>query len=174
MTPAWNESAWGVVLRRMIVAAVLLALLVLSALPLNIARLGEIRPSFMLMAVYYGTILRPQTLPPVAVFIIGVVLDFLSAWPPGMQALVMVAVQWLTRSQRKFLLGQPFPVIWVGFAMIALGSGIVQWGLFSLLNFTFVPLKAMLAGVVFSTFVFPLAAMPLHMVYKALTDPPSS
>ncbi len=171
MTPLWNESLWQTVWRRGLAALVLFVLLALSALPLDIARLGEIRPAFMLMAVYYGTILRPQLLPPLVAFALGIALDLLAAAPLGLHALVMVGAQWLTRSQRKFLLGQPFPVIWSGFALIALGAGLAQWGLFSLFGLALLPLKAMLVSVVFSTFLFPLAAWPLHIVHKALADP---
>jgi rod shape-determining protein MreD len=172
MTPVWNESLWGAVGRFGLVLVVVFALLVLSSVPFQIAHLGEIRPAFMLMAVYYWTILRPPLLPPVAVFALGIILDLLSAWPLGLSALVLVAAQWLTRSQRKFLLGQPFPVIWAGFTLLAFGAGMFQWGLFSLFSLALVAAKPMFISVALSAFLFPVIALPLHMVHKALADQP--
>ncbi len=172
MTPVWNESFLRIVGRWGLALIVLFFLFVLSAFPFRIAHLGEVRPVFMLMAVYYWTILRP--VPPLAVFMVGLALDLLSDYTFGMNALILVAAQWLTGSQRKFLLGQSFLVIWAGFALIALGAGTVQWLLFTLFNLALVPAKPMLISVVLSTFLFPLLVLPLSAVHKALADDPSS
>ncbi len=168
MTAEWHETFLRMVGRWGLVLAVMLALVLLSVIPFRIVHLGEIRPVFMLMAVYYWSILRPA--PPLAVFAIGLVLDLLSDYPLGMNALVLVAVQALTGSQRKFLLGQSFLVIWAGFALVAFGAGILQWGLFSLFNMTLVSAKSMLISAALSAFLFPLSVLPLAAVYKALAD----
>ncbi len=157
-----------------LVLLMIVALFVLSIFPFHVASLGEIRPAFLLIAVYYWAILHPSLLPPLAVFAIGIALDLLFVYPLGMNALVLVVVQWLTRSQRKFLLGQSFPVIWAGFALVVFGAGILQWGLFSLFNTTLVPVKPMLVSAALSTFLFPLMAVPLSLLHKALVDSPSS
>jgi rod shape-determining protein MreD len=151
---------------------VLLMLILLSTIPFRIAHLGEVRPVFMLMAVYYWTILRPA--PPLAVFLLGLLLDLLSDYPFGMNALVLVAVQALTAHNRKFLLGQSFLVIWAGFALVALGAGAVQWALFSLFNVALVPVKSTLISIVLSAVLFPVAVLPLAAVHKALADNPSA
>jgi rod shape-determining protein MreD len=174
MEPEWNESLLRMVGRWGLVLLVLTALFVLSAIPLEIAHLGEIRPVFMLMAIYYWTILRPSPWSPIAVFVIGLVLDLLAAYPLGMHALIFVLAQWVTGSQRKFLLGQSFLVIWAGFALIALGAGALQWVLFILFNLTLFSARLMLISTVLSVFLFPLLALLLSIVHKALADDPSS
>jgi rod shape-determining protein MreD len=172
MTTEWQETILKTVGRWGLALAVLLALILLSAIPFHIPHLGEIRPVFMLMAVYYWTILRPSS--PLAVFALGLVLDLLSGYPLGLNALVLVAVQALTAHNRKFLLGQSFLVIWAGFALVALGTAIVQWGLFSLFNLAFVTPKPALISALLSAFIFPLSALPLAAVYKALADDPTT
>ena len=172
MTAEWHESILSIVGRWGLGLAVLLVLFLLSVVPFRIAHLGEVRPVFMLMAVYYWTILRPS--PPLLIFVLGLALDLLSAYPFGMNALVLVAVQALTAGQRKFLLGQSFLVIWAGFAMVALGAGVVQWALFSLFDLAFVSAKPMLISVVLSAFLFPLLVLPLAAVHKVLADSPSA
>lgn len=153
---------------------VLFVLLVLSAFPFEFLHLGEIRPMFMLMAVYYWTLVRPALLPPVVVFLLGLGLDLLAAWPLGLNALTLVAVQWVVQRQRKFLLGQSFLVLWAIFFLMALGTGILQWILFSLFNLELVVAKPVLISIILSTLLFPLMALPLAMVHKALAENPSS
>ena len=155
---------WGLTL------LVVLVLFVLSALPFEVLSLGEIRPMFMLMAVYYLAIYRPSLISPLAVFIIGLLLDFISAYPLGLNAFVLVAAQWLVRGQMKFLQAQPFKVVWVGFVIVAVTSGAVQWCTFSLFNLVAYSIQPILLSVLLSSLVFPLLTVPLAIVNKALSD----
>ena len=168
MTAEWHDSLLRTLGRWGLALATILGLVLLSAVPLQIAHLGEVRPVFMLMAVYYWTILRHS--PPFAVFLLGLVLDLLSDYPLGMNALVLVLAQALTAYNRKFLLGQSFMVMWAGFAVVALGAGLVQWMLFCLYNLALVSAKSMLISTALSAFLFPVAVLPLAAVHKVLSD----
>ena len=172
MASVWNEPYLGAIGRWGLMLLAVFVLLILSAFPFEIAYLGEVRPFFMLMAVYYWTILKPSLLPPLATFVIGLILDLLFNWPFGMNALVLVMAQALTFRQRKFLLGQWFLVIWVGFVLIALGAGVMQWALFALFNLTLISVKPMLISSVLSVLLFPLMVLPLTMLHKVLTARP--
>lgn len=172
MTAEWHESLLRTVGRWGLGLAVVLALILLSAIPFRIVHLGEVRPAFMLTAVYYWTILRP--LPPLAVFALGLILDLLSNYWFGMNALVLVAVQALTTHNRKFLLGQSFLVIWAGFALVAFGAAAVQWALFSLFDTALISAKPILISTVLSVVLFPLSVLPLAGVHKALSDNPAA
>jgi rod shape-determining protein MreD len=166
MISDWQEHALKAAARWGLALTVLLVLIFLNTVPLRIAHLGDVRPAFMLMAVYYWAILRPTT--PLAVFALGLVLDLLSAWPFGMNALVLVSAQALTAHNRKFLLGQSFLVIWAGFALVAFGAGAVEWALFSLFGLDFMPVKSALVSAILSALLFPLSVLPLAAVYKIL------
>ncbi len=155
---------WGLAL------AALVAILLLSAVPLDISGFAGVRPFFTLMAVYYWSIISAA--PPLAVFAFGLVLDFLSGYPPGMTALLLVAAQAVTAHNRKFLLGQSFLVIWAGFAVVALAAGVVQWLLFSLLDLAPVPPVPPLISVALSALLFPLSVLPLAGVYRMLVNRP--
>jgi rod shape-determining protein MreD len=171
MDTEWHDTLLKTLGRWGLVLGMLALVMALSAVPFHIPHLGAARPAFLLMAVYYWTILRPPPL--LGVFALGLVLDLLSNFPLGMSAGVLVAAQALTAHNRKFLLGQSFRVIWAGFALVALGAGLIQWGLFSLFSLDLVPVKPVLAGALLSALLFPLLVWPLAAVYKALTDRPA-
>lgn len=157
-------ARWGLTL------LVIFVLFILSAIPLDFMGLGEIRPSFMLIAVYYMTILRPSVMSYFVVFLIGLALDLASSYPLGLNALILVSVQWLVRSQRKLLLSQSFKIIWGGFALVSMVSGIVQWSILSLFNFSLYSAQPVIFSVLLSSCLFPLLAFPLLLVHKALID----
>lgn len=162
LSPADQLNRFG------LTTGIMAVLLVLSAFPFPFLGLGEIRPAFMLMAVYYWAVFRPQMLPPAGAFAAGFALDLVCAYPLGLNALLFVVVQWIVKSQRKFLLGQNFMVIWASFALVAFIAGILQWMVFSLFEFHFMSIKPVLIGSLMTAVVFPLIVMPLFRINKRL------
>ena len=168
----WQESVFGAVGRGFATFLVLVLLLVLSVFPFKIGHVGEIRPSFILMAIYYWAIMRPSTLPPLAAFFVGIAFDLMGGFPLGLNAMTLVVAQWVTRTQRKFLLGQPFAVIWMGLMLVSLGSGLLQWALYSLFiwDFEFTSIRATLMSVVMTAAIFPLIVLPLSAFNKSMAE----
>ena len=76
---------------------------------------------------YYWTIHRPDLLSAGGAFAVGLLVDLLSGGPPGANALVLVLAQSVTLSQRPALAGKSFGVTWLGFAVIAVGAGVLLW-----------------------------------------------
>lgn len=169
---AWQGSVTDILRRWLLTGLVIMALLVLSVFPFNFANIGEIRPSFMLMAVYYWAIMRPSTLLPIPTFFVGLAFDLLANMPLGLNAMTLVIAQWATSTQRKVLLGQSFIVIWMGLGIVALGSGVFQWLLKSLFDaqFDIGSLRPMLVSVFMTAAVFPLIVLPLSAFNKALAE----
>jgi rod shape-determining protein MreD len=153
--------------------AIVFILIVLSAFPFPFAGLAEIRPAFLLIAVYYWAVFRPQMLSPAGAFAAGLALDLVSFHPPGLNALLLVVVQWLVRGQRKFLLGQNFIVIWTAFALVSFLAALLQWAVFSLLQLHLMAIRPVMGGALMTVVVFPLVAKPLFLVNRALERRPS-
>ncbi|MDE1151452.1 MAG: rod shape-determining protein MreD [Micavibrio sp.] len=168
----WQESAFGSFGRFLATFAVLFLLLILSAFPFKIGHFGEIRPSFLLMAIYYWAIMRPSTLPPPATFVVGIVVDLMGGFPTGLNALTFVVVQWVTRAQRKFLLGQSFVVIWMGLMLVTFGAGMLQWLLYSVFfwHFDVSSIVAILMSVVMTSAIFPLIVLPLSAFNRTMAE----
>lgn len=150
------------------VVGVIFVLLVLSAFPVPFLGLGEICPVFLLIAVYYWAIFKPQVLPPAGAFLAGFLLDLLSAYPAGMNAFLFVLVQWMVTGQRRFLLSQNFAVIWASFTLVAFIFSVVRWAVFSLFEFHLMPIKPVVIAALMTAVVYPLVVMPLFGLNRRL------
>ena len=62
-------------------------LLTLSAFPFPAGSLGTVRPVFILIAVYYWSVTRPDMLPFIAAFFTGLIFDLVCGYPTDMTAL---------------------------------------------------------------------------------------
>ncbi len=133
-------------------------LIVINVLPLHIPGFARIVPVLPLIAVYHWSVYRPELMPPLAVFVIGVLYDILSGTPLGVNALVFLAVSGVVRFQQRFFVGRSFFVVWLGFAIVALGSGILSWVLVSVLSETLVEPKALAFQFILNFGFFPVLA----------------
>ncbi len=123
---------------------VTVVLVVLNFLPAQLPGYAEVSPNLALMAVYYWALHRPNLLPATAVFVIGLLQDFISGGTVGFNATIMVMVFMVALSQRRFFYGNSFLVVWWGFMMVSLGVAVVGW---------------LLACVLFATLLDPGPAM---------------
>jgi len=112
--------------------AMSLVLAILAAIPLGIPGWPTISPWYTLIAVYYWTIHRPDLLPPVAVFAIGLFQDLVLGWPAGLSAVVLLLLRWALMSQRRVLADLPFLLGWLSFALVAFGTFLIAWMLASI------------------------------------------
>lgn len=168
-TPLQKIDAFG---RRAIPALFSLFLVLLSVTPLQIPDYATIAPAFLLMTVYYWAIYRPEVMPFILVFILGLLQDILSGGPPGMNACILLIAYGLVVSQRRFFIGKSFPVIWWGFMLLAAGAGSLAWVLTAILSDTVVaPLPGIFAFLM-SIAVYPILTMAFAAIHRLL--PPSA
>ena len=154
---------------RLVIPQILLGLMVLlgvMTLPLPYA--GSARPSLVLMAVYYWSIYRPTLVPPFLCFFAGLLTDILSGMPLGLNALVLVVVQWIVRGQRRFLMGQTYKVLWAIFAIMAVMVSAATWGLYGAISMRWPPLAPLAGSVAVSVCLFPFVSLLLIYVHRML------
>lgn len=159
---------WRVGLAQGIVLMLLFISFINFSLPINV----EVRPYFILMAIYYWAIYRPTLLPPVFVFFIGVFFDLILNFPIGLHAVVFLLVQWIIRSQRVFLMGQPHLMVWLGFAVTCLAVLILEWLFFSLAFKHWMEIEVVSGSLVVSVLLFPPIVMLFTLVHKVLPVTP--
>ncbi len=142
---------------RLLAPFALSALLVMvSAIPVYIPGYGQIAVDVGLMAVFYWAIYRPDLMPLVAAFGLGLWQDILTGAPIGLHALLLLLANWAIVSQRTFFQGKSFGVIWWCFALVALAVAMLGWILVCTLNATFVnPMPGLFqAGLTIGAFPF--------------------
>ena len=111
-----------------------LLLLLLNAVPMRLPAYASVAPMLPLMGVYYWAIYRPDLLPPWAAFLLGLLDDILGGTPLGVNALVLLLVQGVAASQRRFFLPKSFVVAWLAFAVLTAGAVALSWLLVAALN----------------------------------------
>ncbi len=159
--------------RKLLPAVTTLLLGILVVIPLGIPEWGALAPPFMLTAVYYWSLARPGLLPPSAAFLLGLFQDLLTGAPIGSGALILVLVQWILRSQQRFLGNRPFLLLWLGFAPVVFGAAIVEWIVYALFTFTPAPIAQALVRALLGFVLFPVVAgLVLIPVHRTLSEKP--
>lgn len=143
-------------------------LLNLAAFPVPV--IGEVNPFFMLMAVYYWSVFRPTMVPPVFCFFVGLATDLLSGGVLGLNAVLLVMTQWLISSQRRFLMGQPYLMMWLAFGLVASLVGILRWALQSLALWEILPPVPLIVSTGATFLLFPSLTLLLIGLHRLLPD----
>ncbi len=142
-------------------------LMLVGMVPLQLPGWGTVAPQFVLMAIYYWAIHRPDLLRPSFAFGLGVLHDLLSGIPLGLSALVFVLVYWVVLSQRRFFLAGSFAMLWFGFLLIACGASLVYWLGVSLLSLTLAPPSSTIAQTALTVALFPIFSWAFMRVHRA-------
>jgi len=124
--------------RHIVPFGVTLGLLLLTAIPTHVPGLADITPMLPMMGVYYWAIYRPDLLPAWAAFVIGLLHDTIAGTPFGVNTLVLLLVQGVSASQRRFFLGKSFLVAWWAFSLLAAGTTGISWALMCILSGRFI------------------------------------
>ena len=142
--------------RRILPVAITIMLALAAAVPSHVPGFSALVPAVTLISIYYWTIFRPDLMPALAVFAIGLFQDILSGLPLGVNALIFLLVYAIVLGQRRFFLGKSFLVMWWGFLLIVAGAFLLTWLAVSLLEAAFLdPMPALFqAGVTLA--IFPI------------------
>lgn len=144
----------------------------LGVLPLPVPYYGLAAPSLTLIAIYYWTVFRPDLMPTLGLFVLGIVNDALAGAPLGVSAFVYLLVQLVILTQRRYLIGQPFWLLWGAFALLMPSAQLLHWGALSLLREAPLAPLATLSGSVLTVLAFPLLVWLLVRVQRGLLGSP--
>jgi rod shape-determining protein MreD len=168
MTVDWRERI-GWLWRMALVQAVTIILLILGTLSFAIPYLSEIRPYFVMMAIFYWSIYRPSVVSPILVFMLGLALDILTQAPIGLNALIFVVLQWVVSHQRVFLMGQPYVMIWIGFGFTAALCASIQFLVYLILSGGApLPTDTLVASTVLTFVLFPPVSLIFIFLHRLL------
>ena len=154
--------------RNALPVALSLTLALFTVVPFGIPHLAKVVPALNLVAIFYWSIWRPDLLPPVAVFLVGLIQDIVGGVPLGLNAFVFLLVNGVTVQQRTVFIGKPFIMTWGGFALVGGSAMTLQWIAMCLLNLALIGPKPMLFQLLLTLALFPAVALALNGLQRAV------
>jgi len=139
-------------------AATVLVLVLAGQVPLHLPGYAPVALGLATIAVFHFTLYRPEDMPAAAAFAAGVFEDLLGNAPLGVGALAFLVVSGLVTSQRRFLYGKSFAVVWLGFAVVSGVAAALRWVLASAYEGTIIDPLAVGFGFLTTLGAFPLLA----------------
>lgn len=105
----------------------LIGLVFLQQIPTYIPSFSHISPTLVLGGVFYWSIYRPDLLPVVVVFLLGLFQDVMTSQMLGTNALVLVLVYGVCQWQRRFFFKRSFVIMWWGLMMVTVALSCAKW-----------------------------------------------
>jgi rod shape-determining protein MreD len=134
------------------------ALAILTVVPVGIPGYASVTPNFVLMSIYHWSIYRPEHMPYLAVFLIGLLLDLLTTATGsvvGLTPLLLLIVRSTVLGQRRFFVGRSFPLVWWGFALVVTVVDALAWLVDSGLNGSLLEPRSIAFQAVLTVAFFP-------------------
>jgi rod shape-determining protein MreD len=148
-------------------AAMLLAL----STPLGLPGQGTLRPALALAGVFFWSLHRPRSMPPLAGFMLGLLTDLLGQAPIGVGIVALLAAQAIALHWRRGLLRADFLVQFFAFCGVALLFAAIIWSLDSLFALTVLPPGPVFFLAALSAGCYPVLALFLLVAHHGLADP---
>ena len=143
-----------------------LLMVLVSALPWQIASFAPITPAFAAISIYYWSIYQPIKLPYYSVFGLGMLLDLFTGNPLGLSALIYLLVKAILNSQRTFFTDKPFWIVWAGFALVMLGISVFGWIVSSLYFSDFIAPLPFVIQCVLTILLYPAISFLLSILNR--------
>lgn len=139
-----------------------------TILPVRIPGYAALTPAFTLMAVYHWTIYRPDLLPALALFAVGLTEDLLTGAPVGVGALVLLLARAAVLQYRRYFVNRAFPFVWSGFTLLAGTAMLGLWALHCAVDLSLLDLRNTVFRTVVTIAVFPAASFLLGRTQRRL------
>ncbi len=155
---------------RIIPGALIMIATLISLTPLPFTGGQTLVPSFVLIAIYFWSLLRGELVPYWLLFLCGLISDALLAMP-GVQALLFMLLKTVTGYvSNRFDRGSVW-VFWTGFIVLSLLYWLAYWLLLHFLMQAPLPIANALTAWLAASICYPL----LHWVFVRILDamPPS-
>lgn len=127
--------------------------------PIRVSYVAAAAPLLPLMAVYHFSLFRPAYLPPLLLFVLGLLIDLLQGGPGsplGISALVFILVRALLERNRRYLVDVSFVFIWIGYALLSAVAVALLWAANCLWNWQLIDPAPALFQYVISLFFYPI------------------
>ncbi len=157
--------------RRSFPASTAALLLLITSAPLGLPGQAELQATIALSCIFFWSLFRPASMPPVVVFLIGLLGDLLGYAPPGVCVITLLIVHGLAFRWRRVLTRQGFLLVWLSFLGVACGASALEWALTSLLTFHLLPPGPAVFQSALAAGVYPLLAVLFIHAHQTLAEP---
>lgn len=140
------------------VISIILSLVFYSA-PLRIASGPDLMPMLPLITLFIWSTVRPRFIPPIVIFIVGLLNDVLTGGVLGVWALAYLTALTIARSRDEDGPTREFGPVWIRFIVVLAIAMPVAWGAGSLAIGQLAPIRPLLIESVASGLMFPLLAL---------------
>jgi rod shape-determining protein MreD len=170
--PRQSLGRWlDMVARRGFPGSTTALLLLVTAAPLGVPGQAELQASIALACVFFWSLFRPASMPPVVVFAVGLLVDLLGYAPPGVGVLTLLIAHGLALRWRRELVRQGFLLVWLAFVGVGVGAAALQWALTSLLIFRLLPPGPGVFQAAIGAGLYPALATLLTRAHHTLAEP---
>lgn len=153
--------------RNMLPFSVTVMAMLLSMMPLPLPGYSMVTPPLVLMSLFYWVIHRPDLLRPLVVFALGIFYDLIAGTLLGVSSMSLILAYWLLITQRRFFLGRSFVMLWIGFAVVAIGAGAVQWIVYALTEARLLDARPVLVQWLLGVALFPIPTYLFQRLHRA-------
>jgi rod shape-determining protein MreD len=153
---------------RLLPAATTILAALLQIQPVHVPGYAALTPALIVMTVYHWTTYRPDLLPALALFAIGLGYDLVAGAPLGVTSLTLLILRAVVLRYRGHFVRRSFPYVWAGFTLVTLAVMFGLWALHSALGGAVLDLRTTVFRAVLTISLFPVASFLLGRAQRAL------
>ena len=146
--------------RRSFPTVMTILLLLVAAAPFRLPGQAELQNAAALSSVFFWSVYRPGSMPPPAVFAIGLLADLLDFAPPGVGVISLLVAHGVAVRFRRALLRQGFLLVWLAFVAVA-----------SALTLRLLPGGSALFQAALAAGLYPMLAVVLVRAHRTIAEP---
>ena len=155
-------------LRRLVPLLTALIAVGIDLLPIPSSAPQSLAPFVTVCVFAYWTLAVPELMTPLATFAVGLVLDAAGGLPLGLTPLALLVVRSVLLTGQRFLVAQPFPVLWGCFVLVALAVELVRWAVASLYWSHLLAVQPILFQTFLTVALYPVVSAFLSRLHQHL------
>jgi rod shape-determining protein MreD len=145
------------------------AAIILGLLPWPWTQTILMTPDFLLIVVFYWLLLRPDLLPPLSLFALGLLQGILSNSILGLDAFLLLLAVPIFALMRNFMVAKPFLYVWMVFAAFVLSYFILYYLLGGLLLGAWVEMRWIMLRYFSTLLLMPLVFSITSLLHRLTT-----
>ena len=149
--------------------AFIVLLAILSMQSFVLSSLLTVNMALILHPLYFWAVFRPQVFPAWLAFLLGLLVDIVSGKLLGLNAFLLVFIQFVILKQRRYLLSQPFATQWGAFLFLSLVAEGIRWAVMALADTALLSALPALTSAICSAALYPVSALVMQLCLRIIS-----